>query len=1348
MSPSFASSPSSSSPSSHHPVLIAEQQRRAKSPLVPADALHLPPQATGAAPPTSPLAAVRGAFTTHRNVNMSPGSATGAQHSPLAASTSSTAPHPASAPPAASTSAAGMASRSVPLGSPCFVHSHLDNSLSEFIAKKDAANAAKQQRKRTKAAGAPVIDLEGSSGGADEEDSSDTASGGAATDDEEDDEEPSLTRQLAETAVSVREMSKQLGRARVISHIQSVMILTKARDNHLIRLTRELALWLMQTPRNGRDRGLIVYVDTQLQTSKRFDAEGMKRDYPDLFRPLPRRYSRSSSATSVATTPGFDPHRKMTPLSQLGEALKRSTEPEYTRKGEEEGQLRYWNNEMCAKSPHLFDFVVTLGGDGTVLYASWLFQHVVPPIIPFALGSLGFLTCFDFSKYAYTLNNAIDNGIRVNLRMRFTCTVYRAIEGEDNKKRRAVRSGKTGGIFMKNLGKDGWEAIENGKVPEVRAKGKKDKEIKCFSTRPAESFEVLNDLVVDRGPSPYVSQLELFGEEHHMTTVQADGLTVSTPTGSTAYSLSAGGSLAHPEIPAILITPICPHTLSFRPMLLPDSMELRICVPYNSRSTAWASFDGRGRVELRPEGDHIKVTASRYPFPTVCADTQSTDWFNSIARTLKWNERQRQKSFVILEEGKQKPRDREASQDEKAKALLHDQSAAEKAQQDFGDEEDEEEDDDEEDEASDDEAEEEEEAFDIDDLSNPATSASSPVTYPADPNVGHIPRIVSRSSTSSSSPPERSRKDSFHDDSAASSVDLDDPHSGRFKMPPPHPPKLSARHSFNDHSIPRDRSPVSAPPFYNSHGMPIPNNRKKERVDESSRDMLGLRRRSGKSRSRSRSRGKQTESRQEDSEREQPGRAFAVLGMDSDSSVSDSETGYVPPFGWYLTINFLWRMLPAFFVSIPFALVWHHILNRRRSPVKAVVGRSILGDFIIRMSRYIVSRGTVQHIRLINNRTRAYKHAHAGPEFSGFRDWLSYEEANGTAGRWIAPPGTKREDDEVVLYFIHGGGFIFDSGGPCQTWLMKLSKEMNLRRRVQFSVFALDYRLAPEYKYPSQLLEVLAGYHHLVNTCKVSPTKICIAGDSAGGNLMTAFLLHLARPNPAIKLPSSMGPTPERPARVVSISPWIKLLSALPSRLQNNQYDFIESNACIQAALDYVGGKYPGGSPAPSWNPLYWIVCPYPAPSSNYLTPATVYDLAKEGNMSELELLTSSPYVNPSVVTDGSWWKEALPGEGKTLVAWGGKEIFCDDIEEHVAALEKAGVAPLKIKKALGAHDWFMFDYAIPGVQATKEKGELSDPKWALNELADFLQGVDRDLRQEKLAGDVEKHIDGHHSLE
>ncbi|KNE71396.1 hypothetical protein AMAG_15632 [Allomyces macrogynus ATCC 38327] len=94
-----------------------------------------------------------------------------------------------------------------------------------------------------------------------------------------------------------------------------------------------------------------------------------------------------------------------------------------------------------------------------------------------------------------------------------------------------------------------------------------------------ETFQVLNELVVDRGPSAYMSQLELFGDERHLTTVQADGLVVSTPTGSTAYSLSAGGSIVHPKSLGLLVTPICPHNIFFRPMLLPDSMELEVRVP-------------------------------------------------------------------------------------------------------------------------------------------------------------------------------------------------------------------------------------------------------------------------------------------------------------------------------------------------------------------------------------------------------------------------------------------------------------------------------------------------------------------------------------------------------------------------------------------------------------------------------------------------------------------------------------------------------------------------------------------------------------------------------------------------
>lgn len=586
----------------------------------------------------------------------------------------------------------------------------------------------------------------------------------------------SLTRQLAETAVGVREMSKQLGRARVKSTINSVLIITKARDNHLIKLTRELAIWLMTTPRNGKDAGLIVYVDSQLRQSRRFDAEGIRREHPQAFEPVGNSRPSKSEQQSSGSGTGSGSGRSSSDFRDFrangaSQGTETTADSNYTNhssnsgsphgRNGDEGLLRYWTSDMCSRAPHLFDMVVTLGGDGTVLFCSWLFQRIVPPVMPFALGSLGFLTNFDFSDYKKVMSSALDTGVRVNLRMRFTATVYRATLPSDStmdkRRRRAIRSGKTGEIIMKGVQNCGWDSIETP-LPqkgdlrgtytestdaartdeqirrpvdhETQGRSKKDKEVMCFSTRPVETFEVINDLVVDRGPSPYVSLLEVFGDEHHLTTAQADGLCIATPTGSTAYSLSAGGSLVHPEIPAILISPICPHTLSFRPMLLPDSMELRIAVPYNSRSTAWASFDGRGRVELK-QGDHIKVTASKYPFPTVCADNQSTDWFESISRTLKWNERQRQKSFVVVEEGGEEEKDTSQRSSNKpmkksnnarggSAPLPNKAGVAEQGTQKLDETDDADDDDD------DDDDEENEEQFDIDDTSTAATRASSP----------------------------------------------------------------------------------------------------------------------------------------------------------------------------------------------------------------------------------------------------------------------------------------------------------------------------------------------------------------------------------------------------------------------------------------------------------------------------------------------------------------------------------------------------------------------------------------------------------------------------------------------
>lgn len=160
-----------------------------------------------------------------------------------------------------------------------------------------------------------------------------------------------------------------------------------------------------------------------------------------------------------------------------------------------------------------------------------------------------------------------------------------------------------------------------------------------------------------------MSQIELFGDDEHFTTLLADGICIATPTGSTAYNLAAGGSLSHPENPVILVTAICAHTLSFRPIILPDTIVLRMGVPYDARTSSWASFDGRerwvyciclvknmktdafSRVELHP-GDYVTVSASRYPFANVLPQgRRGEDWVHSISRTLNWNSREKQRGY-------------------------------------------------------------------------------------------------------------------------------------------------------------------------------------------------------------------------------------------------------------------------------------------------------------------------------------------------------------------------------------------------------------------------------------------------------------------------------------------------------------------------------------------------------------------------------------------------------------------------------------------------------------------------------------------------------------------------------
>ena len=151
------------------------------------------------------------------------------------------------------------------------------------------------------------------------------------------------------------------------------------------------------------------------------------------------------------------------------------------------------------------------------------------------------------------------------------------------------------------------------------------------------------------------------------------------------------------------------------------------------------------------------------------------------------------------------------------------------------------------------------------------------------------------------------------------------------------------------------------------------------------------------------------------------------------------------------------------------------------------------------------------------------------PSWRKHKAWRSYVAEPGVTGRWIADHSTQRKDDDFVLFFVHGGGFVVDTGGTCQLFWLHLMKELNLKRGIKFSIFQLDYEMAPDYQYPSQLIEISAAYAWMVNKLGIDPKKICMSGDSAGGQLIAAELLHLSRPSPEISIPKSFGPLPPTP---------------------------------------------------------------------------------------------------------------------------------------------------------------------------------------------------------------------------
>jgi NAD+ kinase len=256
-------------------------------------------------------------------------------------------------------------------------------------------------------------------------------------------------KQLSEMAWGVRELSRRLGSMRLKFRVRTIFLLTKIYDPELIGKTRELCRWLLDKERDVR---YTVYVDRELKENKRFDVAGLVEE-------VRRDYVASGEVSEEAS---WDVGKR----------------------------LRFWTEEMCRVRPHTFDFVITLGGDGTVLYASWLFQRIVPPVLSFALGSLGFLTKFDFEDYRKTLTNGFSEGITVSLRLRFEATVMRS--------RKTGSKLKEDGEHAENELDGDHDGPPRDLVEELIGEEKDDE----HTHRPDGTYEVLNEVVVDRGPNP------------------------------------------------------------------------------------------------------------------------------------------------------------------------------------------------------------------------------------------------------------------------------------------------------------------------------------------------------------------------------------------------------------------------------------------------------------------------------------------------------------------------------------------------------------------------------------------------------------------------------------------------------------------------------------------------------------------------------------------------------------------------------------------------------------------------------------------------------------------------------
>jgi NADH kinase len=252
------------------------------------------------------------------------------------------------------------------------------------------------------------------------------------------------------------------------------------------------------------------------------------------------------------------------------------------------------------------DMVATFGGDGTILHASSLFaaSDIVPPILSFTMGTLGFLGEWKFAEYKRAFREVYMSGAGVGNRKDVLEDVI-APEGPAN----GVQTGWSS-IRGKSMGTTREAKVlvrSRLKVGVYDAKGYR----LSSNGRTASAdhdIHAMNEVIIHRGKEPHLAVVEVYVGGRFLTEAVADGMIISTPTGSTAYSLSSGGSIIHPLVSSLLLTPICPRSLSFRPLVLPASTPITLKLSEKNRGRqVEVSIDGIGRKDGIAVGSELRV---------------------------------------------------------------------------------------------------------------------------------------------------------------------------------------------------------------------------------------------------------------------------------------------------------------------------------------------------------------------------------------------------------------------------------------------------------------------------------------------------------------------------------------------------------------------------------------------------------------------------------------------------------------------------------------------------------------------------------------------------------------------